>query len=144
MPSVFYSTIIRAPLDVVWSEIRNFEALADWHPLITSCEIESGTPADQVGCVRRFTLEDGSVFREKLLALNDFKKTFSYCIEESPLPLTQYVATMKFTRITEGDWTFASWSSTFDCPTESVDEMLALVENGVYKSGLDAVKGRVE
>lgn len=144
MPSIFYSTIVNAPLDVVWNEIRDFGALDAWHPLIVACEIEDQEASDKVGCVRKFTLEDGALFREKLLAMNDFKKTFSYSIEESPLPITNYVATMKFTTVTEGNLTFASWSSTFDCPADSEGELTELVENGVYKSGLDSIKNRVE
>lgn len=140
MPSIFYSTVIRSKIERVWEEIRDFGQLAAWHPLISDCEIENAEPADRVGCIRRFHLEDGSLFRERLVSLNDFKKTFSYEIVESPLPITNYVATVKLAPITEELWTFVTWSSSFNCPPESESELAILVENGVYKSGLDAIK----
>lgn len=144
MPSVDYSTVLNAPIDRVWSGIRDFGKLDKWHPLIVDCEIEDGLTGDQIGCVRRFHLEDGSEFREKLLALSDFKCTFSYSIVDSPLPLTDYVATVKLIRVTDGERCFVSWSSGFQCPDESRTELEQLVREGVYQSGLESVRSIVE
>ena len=140
MPGVYYSTVLDAPIERVWDSIRDFNALADWHPLIVDCHIEENQPSDRVGCVRNFRLEDGANFRERLLSLNDFKKTFSYCIEECPLPLENYVATVKLSPVTDGNRTFVSWSSTFQCPPDAEQELSELVEDGVYRAGLEAIR----
>lgn len=144
MANVFYSTVIRAAVQEVWPLFRDFGKLATWHPLIADCQIESNHPPDQVGCVRSFHLADGALFREKLLALNDLETCLSYAIESSPLPMENYVATMKLTRITDGDFTFVSWSSSFDCPPANQDELMELVQDEVYAAGLKSVKQSLE
>ena len=48
MRLVFYSTVWPASIEVVWNEIRDFGAIAGWHPLIASCHIENGESPDKV------------------------------------------------------------------------------------------------
>ena len=94
MPQVYTSSVIGAPADRVWSTVRDFNALPDWHPAIAESRIEGGAPSDQVGCVRAFRLTDGGAIREKLLALSDYDYSCTYSILESPMPLTGYIATL--------------------------------------------------
>lgn len=139
MQKVFFSTVIDASIDEVWETISNFGKICDWHPLIIDCEIENGQSPSQVGCVRAFHLEDQSLFREKLLSFDIQNRSFSYSIVESPLPISNYVAKLSLFPITSNQFTFATWSSEFDCPVESANEMSELVENAVYRAGLDSV-----
>ena len=139
MPSVFRSTVLPFPINEVWPLIRDFGRLSDWHPLILDSVIENNAPQHQVGCVRHFKLTDGGLFREKLLALNDFKKTLTYTILESPLPLTDYCSTMKLQQITVGNQTFITWSSSFACPVEAESELITAVGDTVYQGGFDAL-----
>jgi hypothetical protein len=39
-------------VEVVWAAIRDFGALASWHPGIEKNEIEQGDDPNVVGCVR--------------------------------------------------------------------------------------------
>ena len=73
--------------------------------------------ADQVGCVRNFTLKDGNHIREQLLALSDRDYVSTYCILDATLPMRNYVATVQLKRVTDGERTFWHWESTFDVPT---------------------------
>ena len=91
MASVYRSSVIDAPADQVWSLIRNFNALPDWHPLITESRIEAGAAPDQVGCVRNFSLTDDGRIREQLLALSDYEMFCVYTILESPMGVENYI-----------------------------------------------------
>jgi len=140
MAKVYRSAVIAAPADTVWAYVRDFNALPKWHPAIAASEIEGGLPADRVGCVRRFTLKsDGGLLREQLLALSDVERTYTYNILVSPMPVANYVATMRFTPITRGNLTFAEWRAEFDV-TEGpeIDTVLDIGDN-VFVAGFAAL-----
>jgi len=122
--------------------IRDFNALPLWHPLIADSHIESGLAADQVGCVRNFRLVDGGELREQLLTLSDYDYQCTYSILDSPMPLTNYIATLKLTPITDGNRTFAEWSAEFDCAPSQERELAESIGQGVFQVGFDALKQR--
>ena len=66
MPKVVKSTILEAPVERVWAVLRDFNGHDRWHPPVATSTIERGHSSDQVGCVRRFRLKDGSELREQL------------------------------------------------------------------------------
>ena len=140
MAEAYASSVLGAPAARVWERIRDFNALPDWHPAIAESRIEGGGPADQVGCVRAFRLQDGGFIREQLLALSDFDFSVTYSILESPMGVENYVATLKLTPVTDGDRTFAEWSAEFDCPPEREDELVALIAGDVFQGGFDALE----
>ena len=142
MARVYASSVIAAPAARVWETVRDFNGLPNWHPAIAESRIESGAPADQVGCIRAFRLRDGGFIRERLLALSDYDFSCTYAILESPMGVENYVATLKLTPITDGDRTFAEWSAEFDCPPEREAELVALIGTGVFQGGFDALKSR--
>ena len=106
------------PADRVWASVRDFNGLPNWHPAIAESRIENGEPSDKIGCVRDFRLQNGDRMREKLLGLSDYDMFCTYSILESPMPLTNYVATLRLTPITDGDQTFIEWTAEFDCAPE--------------------------
>jgi NADPH2:quinone reductase len=136
------STVIEAPLDTVWPLLRDFNSHEIWHPAIGSSQIEAGEPADEVGAVRAFTLKDGSVLREQLIALSDHDHSLTYCLLEAPIPLDDYVATMRLKPVTDGDKTFVDWRSSFSPPADRLLELTRLVAEEVYEAGLAALKAR--
>src|SRR5436190_3313066 len=105
------STVIDAPIEAIWRLLRDFNSHASWHPAIASSRIEAGEPADSVGAVRVFRLTDGSTMRAQLIALSDRERQLTYCLLEAPLPLLDYVATMRLRAVTDGDRTFITWAS---------------------------------
>ena len=115
MARVYISSVIDAPAAKVWERIRDFNGLPRWHPRIRDSRIENGEPADRVGCIRDFHLQNGDRIREKLLGLSDFDMFCTYAILESPMPLTDYVATIRLTPVTDGNRTFAEWTAEFAC-----------------------------
>jgi uncharacterized protein YndB with AHSA1/START domain len=140
MARVFVSSVINAPADRVWARVRDFNGLPNWHPAIAESRIENGEPADKVGCVRDFRLRNGDRLREQLLGLSDYDMFYTYSILESPMPLQNYVATLRLTPVTDGPRTFIEWTAEFDCAPEREAELVAGIGGGVFQGGFDALK----
>ncbi|MGI9373573.1 MAG: SRPBCC family protein [Hyphomicrobiales bacterium] len=140
MARVYVSTVIGASTDRVWERVRDFNGLPRWHPLIRESRIENGEPADKVGCVRDFRLQNGDRIREKLLGLSDYDLFCTYSILESPMPLTDYVATLRLTPITDGGHTFLEWSAEFDCEADAAEDLVNGIGSDVFQAGFDALK----
>lgn len=136
MPTVFASGIINAGVEAVWNRIRDFNALPAWHPAIATSELE-GTPG--VGVVRHFTLKGGGELREKLLALSDFEHSCSYTILESPMALTNYLATFRLYPVTATGQTFMSWSAQFDFTDLAAGKETMETVQGVFSSGIESL-----
>ena len=120
--------------------LRDFNSHIDWHPIIERSAIERGESADQVGCVRNFTLKDGNHIREQLLTLSDRDHVSTYCILEATVPLERYVATVKLKPVTDGNRTFWHWQSTFDAPRGRERELAEMVGRNVYEAGMTALR----
>jgi len=140
MPRVYVSSVINAPAAKVWDRVRDFNGLPRWHPRIRDSRIENGEPADRVGCVRDFHLQNGDRLRERLLGLSDYDMFCTYAILESPMPLTDYVATLRLTPISDGDRTFIEWTAEFDCAAEVAADLVSGIGQNVFQAGFDALK----
>jgi hypothetical protein len=142
MVNVYVSSVIEATATAVWAQIRDFNALPEWHPAIADSRIENNQPSDRVSCIRYFHTKDGGLIRERLLALSDYDYTCMYEILESPMGVINYVATLKLTPVTDGDRCFAQWSAEFDCAPERERELTEMIGQGVFQTGFDALKKR--
>ena len=140
MARVFVSSVINAPTDQVWDRIRDFNGLPKWHPRIRDSRIEDALPSDKVGCIRNFNLQNGDNIRERLLGLSDYDMFCTYAILQSPMPLEDYVATLRLTPITDGARSFAEWSAEFSCAPEDETELVAGISTNVFQGGFDALK----
>lgn len=138
MPQVYVSGILNASAARVWSVVAPFDGLADWHPAFKSSVITNGVPANLVGAERLLTLQDGGEIRERLLGMSEFKRTCVYTILSSPLPITDYVATLRVTPVTMGDRAFVEWWSRFEAAPADREAMVNLIK-GVYEAGIEAV-----
>jgi hypothetical protein len=144
MAKVYRSAVIDAPAEVVWAYVRDFNALPKWHPAIATSEIEGGLSSDRVGCVRRFTRRsDGGLLREQLLALSDVDRTFTYNILISPMPVANYVATMRFTPITAGNKTFAEWWAEFDVTSGPEQVTVTDIGDNVFVAGFASIGSKL-
>ena len=142
MIRVYASSVIDASADSVWSRIRDFNALPQWHPGIADSRIENSEPSDKVGCIRHFHTRDGGAIRERLLALSDYDYTCTYAILESPMGVENYVATLSLTPITDGNRTFAAWQAEFDCAEEREADLRRSIGEGVFQAAFAALKQR--
>jgi NADPH:quinone reductase-like Zn-dependent oxidoreductase len=134
------ATIIPAPIDTVWAVLRDFNSHAHWHPAIAHSEIEGDAPGDTVGCVRRFRLTTGESLRDQLLHLSDRERELSYCILDAPIPLLDYVSTLRLRPVTDGAGTFWSWEGRFRAPPGQAESLRALVGEGIYQAGFDGLR----
>lgn len=132
MASVYRSDVIGAPVDRVWTVIRDFNALPSWTPFVVDSRIEGGDRSDRIGCIRNFKLQDGGVIREQLLSLDDHGRSCSYSILESPMPVENYVATLSIFPITTSSQTFAEWTAEFDCSDQEEAALIDNIGDGVF------------
>ena len=140
MARVFVSSIINAPADKVWERVRDFNGMPKWHPRIRDSRIEDALPADKVGCIRNFHLQNGDSIREQLLGLSDYDMFYSYAILEGPMPLEDYISTLRLTPVTDGERCFIEWSAEFSCdPTDETD-LVDGIGGNVFQAGFDALK----
>ena len=140
MPNVFVSSVIDAPADRVWGRVRDFNGLPNWHPAIRESRIENSEDAAKVGCIRDFRLQNGDRIRERLLGLSDYDMFCTYAILESPMPLENYVATLRVTPITDGERSFVEWTAQFDCAIEEEEALVEGIGANVFQAGFDALK----
>lgn len=143
--SVSQEVSINAPADVVWAKVSNFGDLGAWHPAVAKTEILEGTN-NQDGAVRLLTLQDGGTVKEKLIAYDPSKNTYSYQILEGVLPVSGYASTIQVLPVTEKT-SKVTWSSNFkrkdlsSHPAKGQDDESAVnTITAVYKAGLDNLK----
>lgn len=142
MIRVYVSSVIEAPADAVWDVVRDFNGLPQWTPFVAESRIEANRPADQIGCIRHFRLRDGGMIREQLLMLSDYDYQCSYSILDSPMGVSNYVATLKLTPVTDGDRTFAEWWAEFDAPPGREQALASEIGQGVFQAAFNALKRR--
>lgn len=140
MARAYASSVIKAPASRVWARIRDFNGLPSWHPRMRESRIENAEPADRVGCIRSFHLQNGDHLREQLLGLSDYDLFCTYTILESPMPVTDYVATLRLTPVTDGDRTFIEWTAEFACDVAVETDLVNRLEQDVFRPGFDALK----
>lgn len=140
MIRVYVSSVIDAAAETVWDRVRDFNGLPQWTPFVAESRIEANRPADQIGCIRHFRLHDGGVIREQLLSLSDYDYQCSYAILDSPMGVSDYVATLKLTPVTDGNRTFIEWWAEFDAPTGREQALAHEIGQGVFQAGFDALK----
>ena len=140
---VYISSVIDAPAQEAWRYIRDFNGLPEWMPFVAHSRIEGGLPADKIGCVRNFELRQGGTIREQLLALSDYDFTCTYSILESPMGVTDYVATVKVTPVIDGNRSFVEWSAEFGCEPAREDELRHLIGQEVFMDALKSLQSMI-
>ncbi len=140
MVKIVRSTILNTPVEQVWEVLRDFNGHDHWHPAVATSQIERGESADQVGCIRRFKLGDGSELREQLLTLSDLEQTYSYCLLDTPIPLHNYISHVRLLPVTDGNETFWHWEGRFDTPAGRENELGTMVGTDIYEAGFEALR----
>jgi len=136
--------VIDAPAAEVWKVVRDFNGLPGWTPFVAESRIEHNAPPDQIGCIRNFTLKDGGLIRERLLALSDYDLSCTYAILESPMGVENYIATLSLTPVTDANRCFAQWQAEFDCPPAREAALVQQIGTGVFQAAFEALKQRFE
>jgi uncharacterized protein YndB with AHSA1/START domain len=134
---------IDAPADKVWGLIKNFDALATWHPAVEASPADKGNAE---GSVRQLKLKGGGALTETLEAHDDAKMRYSYRAKDGgALPVTNYTSTISVKA--DGAKSVVEWRGAFyrgypnnNPPPDQNDEAAVAAVTGVYKAGLANLK----
>jgi Polyketide cyclase / dehydrase and lipid transport len=115
-----------------WAAVGDFCGIASWHPAVAKCEILTKGGAT----FRTLTLKDGAKLLEKQTAFDAAKMTYSYTIEEGPLPVANYKSTLKVVAKEKG--ATIDWSGNFDAKGAPDADAVKTI-TGIYDGGVDAL-----
>jgi hypothetical protein len=144
MAKVHVSRVIDFPVEKVWEYTKSFDAMKKWNSEIAELHIEGGKHANQIGCIRNFTLRNGANVRETLLAFDEIGRSLTYDIIISPMPIQNYVAIFTCRPITEGNKTLVEWSATFDVAKDKEQEITHHVGRNVFAGGIGAISDAMQ
>lgn len=116
MTDAYFSTVLAAPVDLVWATVQDFGAY-EWAGAGPVHDIDSdGT---SIGAIRRVG-PDGAM-RQRLIAMSAIDHEFTYeVLPGSPIDVLNYRASIRLRPITDTERTFLEWSASFDClPAEA-------------------------
>jgi len=114
----------------VWTKIGDFCGIANWHPAVEKCELSSD------GKERTLSLKGGGTIVEDLVNWKDKGHSYTYMIKSGPLPVADYVSTLKVEP--HGKGSVIVWSGHYKAkgaPSAKAKEAI----DGVYKGGADAL-----
>jgi len=134
------STVIEAPLDAVWGLLKNFNNVSRWHPDVLESQIENGGTGRTAGDVRAIKLRDGTPLREKLLAISDESRSYSYSVIESPIPIRDHKSIVSLSAMPDNR-TAITWTAEFVADDGADAAAIAAgVKVGVIELGFDGLK----
>lgn len=142
MATAYGSGTVPADADAVWQVVRDFNGLAGWHPAIDRSEIESGGDVAAVGCIRKLTLGDGNLVRERLVSLDDTDRCYTYDILESPFAVRSYRSTIRVAPVTASGQTFVEWWSHFDADGTDEPGLARTFRDDIYTAGIAGLAER--
>ncbi|MCS3902544.1 hypothetical protein J2T55_000548 [Methylohalomonas lacus] len=133
MAKVSMQTELDVPAQQVWDLVGRFNALPDWHPAIEHSELDNG------GQVRKLSLVGGGTIVEQLEQVNDNEHLYTYSILDSPLPVSNYTASIRVRQDASGNGTIIEWSSSFQPAGAPENEAVKIIED-IYQAGFDNLK----
>jgi hypothetical protein len=134
--SVSKKVEIAAAPDKVWAAIGGFCDIGSWLTIVVKCEMtETGGKK-----VRTLTTGDGGVLVETLEQWDEAHRSYTYRIHSSPLPMENYVATIRV--LGEGAASTVEWSSTFD-PKDAQEADVVKTISSIYQIGFDGLKKKL-
>ena len=126
----------------MWKVIGNFIELATWHPAVARTALVGGAN-NEPGAVRSIETKDGAIIVEELLAYDAGRHSMRYQIMESPLPVRNYVSTLRV--VAAGTGSRVAWASDFDAVhSDTVDDAKAReIVAGIYQAGFEGLRARL-
>jgi hypothetical protein len=130
------SADVNGTVSAVWSMIGPFCAIKDWLPPVGTCTEKAG-PAPE----RTLVTKDGTAtFVEAQTARSEADHSYSYTFKSSPVPVTDYISTIKVVAKSDGVST-VTWSSTF-VPNAGKEKDALEALTGIYEAGLTTIKSK--
>jgi hypothetical protein len=137
MGKTYQTTVINAPVDQVWSKIKNFHDLSWASGIIDKCEALGDKSGDQIGARRILN----GAFYETLVEFSELDKSFKYSIDDGPPPVSKsdvkdYIGAVRLIPVTDSNTCFIEWSSSWESPTEDACDFC----HNIYVALLDELK----
>ncbi|MDP6981016.1 MAG: SRPBCC family protein [Myxococcota bacterium] len=120
--------------DAVWKELADYGGIGAWAPGVVSCKLDGSG----IGAVRSVEMPGGAVMEERLESFDDASRTLSYAIVGGPLPVNDYLATVKVSE-TDGGCR-VDWGASFVAPEGVPADGVAGGISGAYTGMLAALK----
>jgi len=133
--SVAREIVVDRPPATVWKLLGAFNALDVWLPPVQASTFTGD--GSKPGAIRVLDLGNGTTVTEELVAYDRAQRTYSYRFLQAPLPVKNYVATLRVREATGGK-SLVQWQSTFDAngaPDDKAREAIL----GIYDAGLRKV-----
>jgi hypothetical protein len=122
---------VKGDAAAIWAKVGGWCALADFHPAVAKCEESEANGKKR----RTLTTKDGAVIKETML--DSGATSYSYRIDESPLPVADYTASFSLTKSKDG--ATIVWSAKFQPKGASEAEAEKVIQ-GIFDGGLGAIK----
>jgi mxaD protein len=133
---------IAAPVDRVWNVVKDFAAIAQWHPGLAASE---GSGGNAPGAQRSLRFRNGEEVVEELDAYDEANREYTYRLRREnvkAIPVSSYSVVFKVTAV--GDGSRVEWKSrlyrgdTGNMPPEELnDEAAVRAMRSFFRSGLD-------
>ena len=130
------SVDVNSSAAAVWSSIGAWCAIKDWLPPVGMCIEDGKTPP-----TRTLVTKDGkAAFVETQTARSDAEHRYSYAFKSSPLPVTDYVSTIKVSAKGDGTST-VTWIGTYT-PARGKEKDASEALSGIYETGLASIRAK--
>ncbi len=125
---------IDAPAQEVWETLRDFDGVDEYLPSVASCAVEGSG----IGARRVCTLQDGSRVFERLVTIDEQKRTLRYSVTQSQLPFESYLGTITVRDLGERKCRI-DWSSTFDPIGMPEAQVISMIES-MYSEAVEGLE----
>jgi hypothetical protein len=122
---------VAAPPDEAWAAIGTFCAIGDWHPAIEKCALSN----QGKDTLRTLSLKGGGTIVEKLVKWEPKKRSYTYAIVSSPLPVADYISTVSVKA--KGQGSRLVWKGRFKPIGDEAKAKETVA--GIYTAGLDGI-----
>jgi mxaD protein len=145
------SAVINASVEALWNEVKQFDAIADWHPDVKASQ---GDGKHESGGIRTITLQNGGQLIEELDYYNDLEHEYSYRLKTenvTAFPASSYSIAVKIQPGNDAEHSEITLKSRFyrgdtgNTPPENLnDEAAVNAMNEFFKNGLAGLKQKLE
>ena len=135
MTKVDVSMELAVSAETVWRVIGSFGGVPDWHPAVEKSEQKEENGAT----VRTLSLAGGGSIVERLESVDDKERAYTYSTLSGPLPVADYVATLRVRENDGRQGCTIQWSSEFT-PSGAAESDAVAAILGVYEAGFESLK----
>ncbi len=145
------SIAINVPVDAVWNVIKQFDAIASWHPDVKA---SSGDGKNASDGARTITLQNGGQLVENLDFYSDKDHEYNYRLKTENVtvfPASSYTINLQVTSGNDTNTSVVTLKSRFyrgdtgNTPPENLNDAAAVkAMNAFFKNGLAGLKQKLE